>query len=178
MEGYIENKMHTWAHALKRTIGPGVRISLDEIYEQYGPKHNLEKGEEFVDWLRNVKLSDTSRWNVIYAAEKSTENVSESSADEGIKEAKEKLAAKTVMEKSGYDKGVVPPVPTSDSVKEMEIADVVELSVRNARDVVPGIMDIKLLKYALQEANQRAGKDSLCLILRRRIKDLELHRTM
>ncbi len=175
MEGYIENKMHTWTHALKRTIGPGVKISLDEIYEQYGSKHSLAEGEEFVDWLRNVKLSDTSRWNIIYDAEKSTEIDSESNADEGVKE---KTAVETVKGSSRYEHGVVPPVQTSDSVKEMSIADVVELSVRKARDIIPGIMDIKLLKYSLQEANSRTGKDSLCLILRRRIKDLELHRTM
>lgn len=166
MEGYIENKMHTWTHALKRSIGPGVKIPLDEIYEQYGPKHNLSEGKEFVDWLRNVKLKDTDRWSIVYKEDGSPEVLNQSSAEKG---SKEKMVNKDL---------VAPPVPTSDSVKEMSVSDVVELSVRKAREVVTEIMDIKLLKYALQEANQRAGKDSLCLILRRRIKDLELHRTM
>ncbi len=173
MEGYIENKMHTWTHALKRSIGPGAKIPLDEIYEQYGPKHSLSKGGEFVDWLRDVKLKDASRWGIVYKGDGATDEPMEmlipSSADKGSKETKKKTVRSDI---------VAPLVPTSDSVKEMDIADVVGLSVRKAREVVTKIMDIKLLKYALQEANQRAGKDSLCLVLRRRIKDLELHRTM
>ncbi len=59
---------------------------------------------------------------------------------------------------------------------EMTVKDVVMLSVRQGREMLPRITDLKLLKYAFQEANQLAGKDSLCNLLRKRIKDLELGR--
>ena len=55
----------------------------------------------------------------------------------------------------------------------MTVEDVVELSVRPAREILPKISDIKLLKYALQEAYPRGGKESLCRLLHKRIKELE-----
>jgi len=58
--------------------------------------------------------------------------------------------------------------------KGMDVMDVVNLTVRPARETIPKINDIKLLKYALKEANQLAGKDSLCRIIRRRISELEV----
>jgi hypothetical protein len=171
MEGYIQNKLSNWTHALKRSIGPGATIPLDEVYTQYGAKHNLSEGEEFVNWLRDVKLKDTSRWGIVYTGETTTEkSVENEETKKAVEESEDVRKRRMGM--------VAPPVSTSNSVKVMEIADIVELSVRRAREVVTSITDIKLLKYALQEANQRAGKDSLCLVLRRRIKDLELYRTM
>ena len=59
------------------------------------------------------------------------------------------------------------------SPKHMSVEDVVELTVRPAREVLPNISDIKLLKYALQEAKPRAGKESLCRMLSKRIIELE-----
>ena len=62
------------------------------------------------------------------------------------------------------------------NTKDMQIKDVIGLSVRRARDVVPHIMDLKLLQYAEKEASQLTGKDSLCRILRKRIKELQITR--
>ena len=56
--------------------------------------------------------------------------------------------------------------------KEMNVMDIVELSVRDAKETLPKITDIKLLKYALKEANGRTGKDSLCRMLKKRINEL------
>ena len=66
MNGYVRNKTATWRNAMKRSIGPGHQIDLDEIYEQYGEKHDLKKGDPFVEWLRSVKLADRNVWEVIY----------------------------------------------------------------------------------------------------------------
>jgi len=168
MEGYVENRLPTYAHAMKRAVAPGAKISLEDIYNQYGPKHGIEKGQPFVDWLRTVKLKDASRWNIVYETNASEQPV------------KEKEVVKEVQKPRPVKEGdlTTPFVPTSDSVKTMEVSDIVGLSVRNARELMPKITDLKLLKYAFQEANTRTGKDSLCIVLRRRIKELELHRTM
>jgi len=58
--------------------------------------------------------------------------------------------------------------------KGMTVDEVTGLSVRKSREVIPQIMDVKLLKYSLQQANQMAGKDSLCRIIRKRIQELEI----
>jgi hypothetical protein len=146
---------------MKRTVGPGARLPLDELYEQYGKRHNLKKGEEFVQWLQEVKLRDKSKWRIF------TEN--DKPYGEILSEKEEPQAQGSTVVKTDKSRGenVAPPV-----TKEMDVDDVVGLSVRKAREVIPRIHDIQLLKYAENQANQRTGKDSLRRILLRRIEEL------
>ncbi len=162
MKGFVRNTTHLWAHAMKRAIGPGAKVSLQELYEQYGKKHDLKPGEEFIRWLQDVKLRDRDRWQIF------DENGNPFGAVLTKVESKDdQKTANVVATDKSRGENVAPPV-----VKNMEIADVVGLSVRKAREVVPDILDIQLLKYAEKEANQLSGKDSLCLILRKRIQEL------
>jgi len=145
---------------MKRSVGPGMKIPLDELYEQYGVKHGLAEGDEFVEWLRTVKLSDTNKWRIVMEAPQPTQSPAE------------KLAKEENKPPTDYaEEQLTPP-----NVKDMEISDVIGLSVRKARDIVPRIMDLKLLQYAEKEANQLAGKDSLCRILRKRVRELQISR--
>ena len=151
MQGYVQNRSQSWAHAMKRSIAPGAKIPIKELYEQYGKRHNIEQGEEFVKWLRTVKLPDTNKWNIVLDGQ----------ADTKVKE-------EVVNEK--------PITVNSDRMldpKKITVKEVVLLSVRKAREVVPLISDVKLLRYAYQEARQLADKDSLCRILKKRIAALE-----
>ena len=66
MEGYIQNKSSMWRHALKRSIAPGEKIPLDDLYEQYGIKHDIANDKSFVDWLRQVKLRNEEIWEIRY----------------------------------------------------------------------------------------------------------------
>lgn len=180
MKGYVENKQPSWTHAMKRAVAPGAKIKLDDIYEQYGHKHGLKEGIEFVDWLRSVKLKDEKRWNIVYteqneATKVSSRTPSPSSVLKNTQDARKEISETEKVINKGADL-VTPLVPTSDSVQTMDVAEVVGLSVRKAREVVTQITDIKLLKYALQEANTRTGKDSLCIVLRRRISELDRFR--
>ena len=165
MKGYIRNKTNAWTHAMKRAIGPGAKVSLDELYEQYGTKHKLEKGEDFANWLRTVKLKDAEKWEVVLEVE-----VEESAT---TSKSKKKVNKKEVVEK--VLPAVEPPVK-GPTIKEMGVEDVVLLSVRKAREVIPKMTDMKLLKYALEEAGPRAGKDNLCRMLRKRIQELQISR--
>ncbi len=150
MEGYIVNKSPMWMHAMKRAVAPGGRIPISELYDQYGKKHDLTKGDEFVNWLKSVKLKDSERWGIVLG-------------DEAIAEEKIEIEEKRID-------------ITTLKPKDMDISDVVSLSVRQAREVIPKITDVKLLKYALSECKPRAGKDSLCRILMKRIKELDIQR--
>jgi CO dehydrogenase/acetyl-CoA synthase beta subunit len=152
MRGKIVNKSTMWMHAMKRAVAPGGAIPLDELYDQYGKKHDINAGEEFIAWLKNVKLKNNTNWQIILETE-------ETKAEEAKEES-------PPIEERRIDITKINP-------KKMEIAEVVSLSVRQAREVLPMVSDIKLLKYALQEAHPRAGKDSLCRILRKRISELE-----
>ena len=163
MKGYVKNITPLWAHALKRAVGPGQKIPLDELYAQYGVKHNLSEGEDFIKWLQNVKLSDHNKWQVVLET-KESENEELKNEIKG-----DLIKAKGKVESRGEN--VAPIVP-----KKMDIADVVALTVRTAKSVLPSINDIELLKYAAQEANQLAGKDSLCRLIRKRIQELEVYR--
>jgi len=160
IEGYVKNMTHLWAHVMKRAVGPGANIPLQDIYDQYGKKHNLKSKREFIKWLKEVKLRDRDRWQVF------TENGEKFDDVSGSNE-----VPKEVVSKANESRGdnVVPVV-----VKDIEISDIVGLSVRKAREAIPEIMDIQLLKYAEKEAKQLTGKDSLCIILRKRIQELSI----
>jgi len=159
MNGYVRNKGFIWTHAMKRAIRPGEKIPLDELYEQYGLKHDLAEGEEFVNWLKTVKLRNTDFWEIVFHGE-------------GMepKEEQEKEPQKEVTE------GPMEPQEVTGLLKELTVRDVVQLSVRKGRDILPRVMDLNLLKYAMQEANQLAGKDTLVRMLRKRIMELEISR--
>lgn len=155
MKGYIKNKSNVWRHALKRSIAPGGTVSLDELYEQYGKKHDLPENIEFVNWLRNVKLRDADVWEIVFEDE-----VQESSQIEDVDD----------IDIDNVDM-------TSPLVKkELDVKDIVYMPVRKARQELNKITDIKLLKYAYKEANQLAHKETLCKMLRKRIQELELTR--
>lgn len=190
MKGYVENKTPMWAHAMKRSIGPGQKVELDDLYEQYGAKHNLEKGEEFVNWLKTVKLRDNSRWNVVFHVGEEKEEKEEKKIKEKPKDSIDSIRTKGPAsrntEKPRPSRKIETTTYTDDSrskredvdvldknIKDLNVEDVVLLSVRKAREVVPKITDKKLLRYALEEAGTRSQKDSLCLILRKRIRELD-----
>lgn len=160
IEGYVKNMTHLWSHVMKRAVGPGANILLQDIYDQYGKKHNLRSKKEFIKWLQEVKLRDRDKWRVFTEDGESSDDGSEN------KEVLKEIATET--NKARGDN--VPPVV----VKDIEISDIVGLSVRKAREAIPEIMDIQLLKYAEKEAKQLTGKDSLCIILRKRIQELSI----
>jgi hypothetical protein len=151
MEGYVKNASSEWAYAMKRAVRPGGKIPVDELYEQYGKKYDMKPGEEFLKWLTDVKLKNQEKWKIVYDF---TEK-EEPKKDPGQREA-------------SYSTPLVH--------KKLEVSDVVNLSVRKAREEVPKIMDPKLLSYALSEARQLSNKDVLCRILQKRIKDLSISR--
>lgn len=157
MNGYVMNISALWMHVMKRSVAPGNKIPLDELYEQYGKKHDLKEGKDFVEWLEAVKLRDKLMWKIVYG-----DKLEEMTKNDAVSD----IQTSQVIEKT---------IPAQD-INKMTVKEVVMLSVRQGREVLPKITDLKLLKYAFQEANQLAGKDSLCNIIRKRIKDLELGR--
>lgn len=164
MNGYVKNMTHLWSHTMKRSVAPGQRIPLDELYEQYGKRHNIKRGRDFIKWLQEVKLRDPNRWQVF------TDEDSPYKEVEPVKEVKEKVQGSTVVETDkSRGENVAPIVP-----KDMSVDDIVELSVRKAREIIPKIHDIQLLKYSEGIASQRTGKDSLRIILMKRIQELSI----
>ncbi len=160
IEGYVKNMTHLWAHVMKRAVGPGANILLQDIYDQYGKKHNLNSKKEFIKWLTEVKLRDRDKWRIFAEEAKSVDEVPENE--------KETNEVKTEPSKTRGD-NVAPIV-----IKDIEISDIVGLSVRKAREIIPKILDIQLLTYAEKEAKQLTGKDSLCIILRKRLQELSI----
>jgi hypothetical protein len=153
MEGYIKSLSTSWKHVFKRAIRPGGKIPLVELYESYGTKHNLEDGPAFIKWLKEVKLrGQVDSWEFSFMD------------DETPKDLKSN-------KKENNTAGITPEVY---SRKEMTVDYIVNLPVRKAREILPSITDAKLLKYALQEARPRSGKDSLCRELEKRLKNLNV----
>lgn len=161
MNGYVMNISPSWMHVMKRTVGPGEKIFLSSLYEQYGEKHGIEEGDAFVDWLKSVKVKNTNIWKVMYGVD----------LEKVTKDAVSEILVQQEDDQVPINNNIMMP-----AIKKMSVQDIVMLSVRKGREVIPKITDLKLLKYAFQEANQLANKDSLCNVIRKRIKDLELGR--
>ena len=165
MNGYVKNTSASWIHCMKREIRPNGEVELDDLYKQYGEKHGLAEGEEFVNWLKNVKLRDRKVWKVVLIEEKEKDN--EIQSEEAPEEEHKNTAVNIVK------------LPVSDTTEQaynihnMTVKDVVGLSVRKGREIIPKIMDVNLLRYALQEARQLQGKDSLCQIIRKRVDTMQ-----
>lgn len=150
MEGYLKSIDTKWKHIFKRAVRPGGKIPLEELYEVYGIKHNLEPGEEFIKWLKEVKLKNQNdSWEIV---------LSDDSTPEDLKE--------EVIEDAGVTSG-------DFQRKGFTVEDIVNLSVRKAREILPHITDLRLLQYSLKEARPRANKDSLCRMLEKRINELQ-----
>jgi hypothetical protein len=157
MEGYIKSLSRNWRHIFKRAVRPGGKIPLNELYESYGKKYNLKPNEDFINWLKEVKLrKDLESWEISLLDDTAPEAVEAPEDDEFVEVSKSEKA--------------------SSIVNKLSVEEIVNLSVRKAREIVPNINDLKLLKYSLREAHPRANKDSLCRILEKRIKDLEIAR--
>jgi len=161
MKGYVINTSKNWKHAMKRSVGPGAKVPLSELFEQYGIKHNLSNDKEFIDWLQNTKLRDKDNWRIVVEEDSIVETSPTPITDKPV----------VTRNKKPVVDNVSPMVQS-----KMEVKDLVEMSVRQARDILPKITDLNLLKYAFQEANPRAGKDSLCRIIKKRIKELQISR--
>lgn len=157
MEGFIKNVTPEWLYAMKRSVKPGGEIPLKELFEQYGVKYSIEPGEKFVDWLKTVKLRNSDKWRVVFdfKEDKASQKVEVVDQPEAIKN-----AAKI----------------SSIPARQLQVEDLVNLTVRKAREVLPKVMDLNLVKYALTEANQLANKDSLCRLLVKRVNELTLSR--
>jgi hypothetical protein len=117
--------------------------------------------------LRHVKLIDNKVWEIHYEDGKAkTEKAPEDN--------KVKITGK-ITETSDEKINIRQSEPArAPQVKgELTYEDVADFSVRKAREEVPKIKDIKLLKYALNVANQRPNKETLCRILRKRIEEMQ-----
>jgi hypothetical protein len=157
MKGYVKNISREWAYAMKRSVRPGGEIPLTELFEQYGKKYDMKPGDSFIEWLQTIKLKNTDMWKVVYDFKDTppTEKKSVKSED---------VVVQTVSH-------TAPMVAT-----KMQVEDVVNLTVRKAREVLPNVTDLGLLKYSLSEARQMAGKDSLCRLLYKRVGELQISR--
>jgi len=156
MEGFVKNISKEWAYAMKRSVRPGGEIPLVELFEQYGKKYDMEPGDEFINWLQEIKLKDSGKWQVVYDFN-----------DPTLKKEPE-IKVKVNRQSVSHTTPMV--------AKKMQVEDVVNLTVRKARDVLPKVTDLVLLKYSLSEARQMADKDSLCRLLHKRVRELQISR--
>lgn len=158
MEGFVKNVSPKWIYAMKRSIQPGGEIKLKELYEQYGKKHNMKFNDEFINWLKTIKLKGSDKWKIVYDF---TE----------VKDDNKQVSSDNAVVKNKTNDNVAPLV-----AKKMEVSDIVHLTVRKAREVIPKVTDLTLLKYSLSEAKQLSNKDSLCQILQKKIVELQVAR--
>jgi len=161
MKGYVINKSRTWAHVMKRAVQPGKKIPLNELYAQYGKKYNLKKGIEFVNWIREIKLRNDSRWGIIFE-------------EEVINKEEVVITPPNSESKALQGNFDIPTVKSAIAKKDITIEEIVGWPVRKARECILDVKDIKVLTYALKEAGQKPQKEVLCRLIKKRIQELDL----
>lgn len=167
MNGHIKNITGRPLYALKRHILPGKEVPLAELYKEYGEKHGIERGQPFVDWLRQVKLPNKQVWEIKFEDSPKEENkVTVTAKITQVVDGDEKTEGLSNEEKA---KSARPQVK-----KDWEVEDVVSLTVSKAREEIPKIRDKKLLSWALNVARQRPNKETVCRILEKRIDELKV----
>lgn len=168
MEGYLKNKSVTWVHAFKQSIRPGGKIDFDKLYTIYGKKYGLKEGEEFLTWLKSVKLKDSSdKWELVLQNDTTPKELS--------REVGAEVKAEVIKDNQQVQESTIEVnKDTPNNFKDYKVEDVVLLSVRKAREIIPQITDAKLLKYALQEAKNRPNKDSLVQLLYKRVQEISV----
>lgn len=171
MDGYVKNVSVRWAYIFKQGVKPGGKIDLNSLYEAYGEKNSLNPGEEFVEWIKNVKLNGRDGWSVVL-------NNPEDYYTENISNKKVEIINKKVEK---VEKEVTQTVPTSKkdkkvlkAPKDMDVSDIASLTVKEAKEVLPMINDLNTLKYALKVARPRAHTDTLCAMLDKRIREVQV----
>ena len=155
MKGYLMSKAKTWKHIFKMNIRPGGKVSLDELYEVYGKKYDIAE-DNFIEWLKAVKLKGKlEEWLIV----PESEDLSDVSQET------------TIIKEGSFETNTRGEIVAS----KMSVKDIMDLPVRKAREVIPTIMDAKLLKFALRELKPLPNKESLCRILDRRIAELSMN---
>ncbi len=159
MKGYIINKSNTWAHVMKRSVQPGKKIPLNELYLQYGKKYNLKEGIEFVNWIRDIKLRNDNKWGIVFE-------------EEVVNKEEVVITPPDVERKPLQGNFDIPTAKPAKAKKDITIEEVVGWSVRKARERITDVKDVKTLVYALKMAEQRPQKEVLCRMLKKRIQEL------
>jgi hypothetical protein len=172
MKGYVRNISVRPVYALKRHILPGKSVELNVLYKEYGEKHGIEEGQPFVDWLRKIKLPNEEIWDIQMVEDLEEENkvtvtakITQivDGADDQKEQKKEGLSNQDKVNSGGVQ-----------MKKEWEVEEVVDLTVKQAREEIPKIKDRKILSYALTVARQRPNKETICRILEKRLNEVKV----
>ena len=59
VDGYVANHSGRHKHIFKRTVSPGQKVSLKELYLQYKDKCKCPFDEKFIKWLKENKIPET-----------------------------------------------------------------------------------------------------------------------
>lgn len=182
---HVKNITNSWKHAMKRVIPPMGTIPVKELHLQYGKKVGIRNGLEFVSWLKEHKLKDTTSWEVIKIeppevkrppvfgeegyVNPERERYKEPELDDLDKEAEDAATADDpYVPRNVHTEGNFVPM-----VKiETKIEDIVNLKSADILSTLKDIDDVVLLKYALSDATKRPKKETLCRALRKRIREL------
>ena len=171
MNGYVKNVSAGWIHIFKQGLGPNCSIKLDALYTIYGVKNGLKEGEDFVQWLRDIKLKNRPDCKLVYDPSKTQGKKVVDSKESGVSEVQQEVGETAkASEKTSNNN---PPPVIKVKAKEDEVTAITGLTVHKAKAALARISNLQLLKTALQQARQMPNRDTLCRLLDKRILELE-----
>lgn len=149
--GHVINNTGRAKHVFKRNVQPGMKISLESLYEHYKYKYQGEFDAAFLDWLDTNKISKMDGFEIVVKGMNDPEPDQPAHSSEKSKPKEKKL-----------------PIPGNLTARE--IAD---LKMKDKpKKVLQGVMSVHKLRRALTGCKNRPGKETLSKLIKERITEL------
>jgi hypothetical protein len=145
VKGCVVNNSGRYKHIFKRTVRPGEKVQLKDLYKTYKNKCDCEFNYEFIAWLKENKIPEEGGWDLEF----------ETAFDNKVR-----VTGRVVC---------VDDIPVKVQ-KGLTADDIANLKVKDAPKVVLQTIDsIPKLRRALTKAKRKKGKNFLIKYLKERI---------
>ena len=157
IKGYVVNNLGRGKHIFKRSVSPGMKVPLEQLYEMYSNVYGGDFDTDFLEWLEKNKVPSGSGFDIV--VEKIKESVN-------AKELPNQVEEPSVLQPEVKEtKLPIPSRMTSRQIADLKIKD-------RPKFVLQQIMSVHKLRRALTLCKGRPGKETLIKYIRERMTEL------
>ena len=159
INGYVINRSPRSKYIFKRSVTPGAKIPIKDLYDSYKKKYRGKLDLDFVEWLKENKIPKTGEWEVLVRSVEKENDPTEEILDLEISK-KEKSLETSFLNLAAPDK------LTATEIAGLKHKD-------NPRKVIQQVTSVHKLRRALSLCRNTSGKAILMKYIKRRIDQLK-----
>jgi len=169
IKGYVINNLGRGKHIFKRSVPPGMKVPLDQLYELYSKNYEGKFDTEFIDWLEKTKIPKGSGFDIVLEAILPDDIKDTETGSTNIPETISFLipveSAQTDPEPEPEIRLPPPRKMTSRQIADLKIKD-------NPKIVLQHISSVHKLRRALTLCKDKPGKETLSRLIRERMTEI------